>query len=123
MVDGQPAGTGPLAPGCSLVAGVGPCRCAAEAPGLTDAEIAYRAREKVSWQQGATPTQRRAARRGLDDLLAYVRARGPADLVMELLRNVVQARFTAADAAENDDVEPLLGELAEIGRASCRERV
>lgn len=96
------------------MAGIGPCRCAAEAPGLTDSEIAHRASEMVDWQQRVAAADRRAARRGLDELLDYVRARGPATLVMEVLRHAILARISVADPQLSGEIEALLAEMAEL---------
>lgn len=100
--------------GCDLVTGGLWCHCAAEAPHLTDDQIEARATEKFIWQQRATPSGRAAARRGLDELLAYARHRSPSALTAELLRVGVLVRLLGNDPADAMETERLLAEFAEL---------
>ena len=109
--------------GCDLIAGAATCGCAADAPRLGEAAIESRARDMFLWQQKAAPPGRVAARRGLDELLAYARSRGPSDLVAELVRIAAMLRIMDRRSEDVDEVESLLeafAEHAELAGDGCR---
>lgn len=101
--------------GCALLTGEPECRCAADVALLDDREVARRATVKFVWQQRAESTGRRAAaRRGLDEMLAAVRHRGPSALVSELIRLGAMLRILGEDRADVEEAGALLAELAEL---------
>ncbi|OLT20388.1 hypothetical protein BJF78_09830 [Pseudonocardia sp. CNS-139] len=110
----RPPGPSGAGPDCALVAGADACRCAHDAPFLTDDQIIARAMSMLRWEQRASPAGKHAARTGLDALLEQARGRGPSTLVAELLRMCVMVRILGADPADAEDVETLLAELIEI---------
>ncbi len=58
--------------------------------------------------------RRDAARRGLDQMLAAVRGRGPSPLVSELIRLGAMLRILGEERADVDEAGALIAELAEI---------
>ncbi len=114
-------GRGPQ--GCSLLAGAPECRCPEEAPLLDDAALELRARAMFLWQQKQPSARRAAARRGLDGLLAHARARGPSELVVELLRLSLLQRLLEErpeDAGESAALLAAFTELAELDGGADR---
>jgi diguanylate cyclase (GGDEF)-like protein len=102
-------------PECALVAGGPECRCAQDAPGLSDEQVTDRALSMLRWEQRADQAGKAAARRGLDGLLRQVRTQQrPSWLVSELLRAGLMIRIFGADDADAGETEVLLQEFVEL---------
>ncbi|MFC5235858.1 GGDEF domain-containing protein [Pseudonocardia zijingensis] len=107
---------------CALLRGAPECRCAQDAPHLTEEQIVTRALTKMRFEQRADRAGKAAARRGLDAMLAQARGRGPSTLVSELLRMSLMIRLLGEDESDADDVEALLQEFIELAELDADPR-